>query len=337
MGVYPRKLKNGKVVWCYRIVFKGRDIRKTVGPLKRQAIEAERRKRIELVDGVVTPHKKKEIRFKDLAELYMKIHSKPNKKAWKRDAVSIKHLNGFFKNRFVSEINSLIIEEYKLKRLNEVCKATINQELACLKSIFTKGILWEKVDENPAKETKLFKTSSRRMDFFSVEQVRKILVHTKPYQLNIIKLAFYTGLRPKNLFELKWADVDMKRGIMFFKTSKSGKSLKIPLSEQSVSLLRELKCNRKGQYVLHKENGKPYKGGVNRGFKAILQRAHIHGDYTFYTIRHSFASHLVMDGVPLKTVAFLMGHTDTKMVDKVYGHLAQKHIKGAVDRLAQKI
>ncbi|HVE79087.1 MAG TPA: tyrosine-type recombinase/integrase, partial [Gemmatimonadaceae bacterium] len=58
---------------------------------------------------------------------------------------------------------------------------------------------------------------------------------------------------------------------------------------------------------------------------------------TFHTLRHTFASWLVMDGTDLLTVARLLGHTKIKMVEETYGHLAPEHRRRAVERLAGRI
>lgn len=55
---------------------------------------------------------------------------------------------------------------------------------------------------------------------------------------------------------------------------------------------------------------------------------------TFHTLRHTFASWLVMAGVDLFTVSKLMGHADTKQVEETYGHLSPNHKRIAIDRLA---
>jgi integrase len=54
---------------------------------------------------------------------------------------------------------------------------------------------------------------------------------------------------------------------------------------------------------------------------------------TFHTLRHSFASWLVMAGVDLWTVAQLLGHSGIKLVEQTYGHLSPNHKRLAVDRL----
>jgi integrase len=51
---------------------------------------------------------------------------------------------------------------------------------------------------------------------------------------------------------------------------------------------------------------------------------------SFHTLRHTYASLMVMDAVPLMVVARNLGHADTRMVEKHYGHLATSYIRDAI-------
>jgi len=59
-------------------------------------------------------------------------------------------------------------------------------------------------------------------------------------------------------------------------------------------------------------------------------RAKIEPPANFHALRHSYASHSVMNGVPLMIVAKNLGHADTRMVEKHYGHLARSFIVDAI-------
>ena len=57
---------------------------------------------------------------------------------------------------------------------------------------------------------------------------------------------------------------------------------------------------------------------------------------TFYTLRHTYCSHAVMNGMPLLLLAKNLGHEDTKMVEKHYGHLADDYVKKQIRRYAPR-
>ena len=71
---------------------------------------------------------------------------------------------------------------------------------------------------------------------------------------------------------------------------------------------------------------------VKKGFAGALKRAGITRHVRFHDLRHTFASHLTMKGVDLRTVAKLLGHRDIKVTMR-YAHLAPEHLQAAVDAL----
>jgi integrase len=63
-----------------------------------------------------------------------------------------------------------------------------------------------------------------------------------------------------------------------------------------------------------------------------VTRAKITPPISFHGLRHTWASHAVMNGVPLLVVAKNLGHSDTHMVEKHYGHLAPSYIRAGAPR-----
>ncbi|EFK11161.1 site-specific recombinase, phage integrase family [delta proteobacterium NaphS2] len=77
-------------------------------------------------------------------------------------------------------------------------------------------------------------------------------------------------------------------------------------------------------------NGKPIKD-IKTAFGRALREAKI-DDFHFHDTRHTFASHLIMNGATIKDVQELLGHKDIKMTMR-YSHLSQEHKKKAVNLL----
>src|SRR5262249_34589244 len=69
-----------------------------------------------------------------------------------------------------------------------------------------------------------------------------------------------------------------------------------------------------------------YRVAVIREMRAACAGGAISPPATFHTLRHTYASHLVQEGVPLLFVASALGHGDTRMVEKHYGHLAPSQV-----------
>jgi len=67
-----------------------------------------------------------------------------------------------------------------------------------------------------------------------------------------------------------------------------------------------------------------------RVMRETLQRAKISPPISFHGLRHTWASLAVMNGVPLQVIAQNLGHTDTRMVEKHYGHTSRSHVADAI-------
>ena len=89
-----------------------------------------------------------------------------------------------------------------------------------------------------------------------------------------------------------------------------------------------------GPWVFCKKNGERY-GNVRKAFEGAKRRAGIVG-FRFHDLRHTFASHLVMAGVDLRTVQELLGHKSYEMTLR-YAHLSPDHKKAALDTLGKRM
>ena len=70
--------------------------------------------------------------------------------------------------------------------------------------------------------------------------------------------------------------------------------------------------------------------------KAACRAARIEPEANFHCLRHTYASHAIMNGAPLLVVAKNLGHSDTRMVEKHYGHLAPSYIADAIRAAAPR-
>ena len=69
-------------------------------------------------------------------------YAKANKRSWLRDSQILKHLNGAFGNRLLTDVTALPIERYKPMQMQAVSSATVNRELAGLKRLFNLAEQW---------------------------------------------------------------------------------------------------------------------------------------------------------------------------------------------------
>ena len=330
MGVYKREK-----IWYIDFYANGRRIRERVGPNKRMAETALKKREVQVAENrfLEIRGKTEKITFTVMAESYLKTYSEPNKKSAWRDQISINHLTSYFGKKFLHEITPEDVEKYKAKRRKEVSGSTVNRELACLKHIFTKAVKWKKVKKNPTLEVKLFKESGKRVRYLEKEDIVRLCESCSDWLRPIVLTALNTGMRRNEILNLKWRDIDFRRRIIYITDSKVGKR-EVPLNDLLFKVLLRVRKNEKSPYIFCHKNGKPRKD-IRDSFKLGLKRAGIK-DFHFHDLRHTFASHLVMSGVDLKTVQELLGHRTIEMTLR-YSHLSPDHKRAAVNALGNRI
>jgi len=330
MGIYKR----GKTWYIDYYDQYGKRHREAVGPNKRLAEQVLAKRKTEVAEGRFLDKKSQgKVKFEDFAQEFIVYYSKPNKKSWKRDVLSVSHLVDFFKGKYLYEISSLDVEKYKTKRLNEVTPATINRELACLKTLFNKAIQWGKISHNPVKGVKLYKENNQRVRYLEDEEIKMLLDHCPDDLRPIVVMALNTGMRLSEILGLKWEDVDFTQKIIYITNSKSGEKREVPMNDLVCDMLRKMRQKSNDDFVFtYKSNRADV---VSKCFRKVCKSAGIK-NFRFHDLRHTFASHLVMNGVNLKAVQELLGHKTFNMTLR-YAHLSPDHKRKAVNDLGNKM
>lgn len=153
---------------------------------------------------------------------------------------------------------------------------------------------------------------------------------------DLVQAALQTGARYGELCALRVRD--FHRGKVAIHRSKSGKPRDIVLSDEGAAFFEQLTAGRSpDEFALRRPDGGPWtKSGQSRLMRAACVRAKITPAIGFHQLRHTWASHAVMNGTPLMVVAKNLGHASTVMVEKHYGHLAESYIDDAIRAGAPK-
>jgi len=340
-GLDLKKAKE-KIYWIEYYTKDGKRKRERVGQWRKLALDALAKRKVEIAENKFLDKAKEppKIKFKEFAKEYAKWVETNNKGKDRK----IRLLNGlipYFGDKYLHEITTWDIEKYRYQRKTEnrkspnkpVKPATLNREIALLKHLFSKAIEWGFLKENPAKPVKLFKENNKRLRFLSEEEINRLLSVCDGYLRDIVIVALNTGMRKGEIFNLKWQDIDFELKLIHVADSKNYESRDIPMNDILYETLKTLKekADQRQEYVfINPKTNKPY-DDVKRSFKTALKKAEIE-DFTFHDLRHTFASHLVMNGVDLMTVKELLGHKDIKMTMR-YSHLSPDHKRIAVKRM----
>ena len=197
--------------------------------------------------------------------------------------------------------------------------------------------------ECPVIQVKRPKVDDRRVRFLSQTEAAQLLAALKERSLeahDLALLSLFTGLRAGECSALTWVDVDFENGLIFIKDSKNKDSRHAFMTaEVRAMLARRHEGRSDSALVFQGRRGGYSSRATNRPFRETVKDLGLNEGITdprqkvvFHTLRHTFASWLVMKGKPLYTVGRLMGHRHPPMTER-YAHLAPEAQKAAVSKL----
>ena len=247
-------------------------------------------------------------------------------------------LSESFKGKTLAQISTFDVERHKRNRVEQGARVTVNRELAVLKNLYNKAKLWKLYEgDNPACSVKLLKEPKRRLRFLEPQEEAKLVEASPPWLGHLITIGCNTGLRiGAEFLPLQWSNVDLVRGTVTVEAaySKSGEGRTVPLNSRAKAAFYALYEIRRGPFVLSKPNGEPYKD-IDGAFKIARNGAGLEGTgVTIHTLRHTFASNLVMSGVDVETVRQYGGWSDLSLVQR-YAHLSPNHKAKAIEKIVE--
>ena len=213
-------------------------------------------------------------------------------------------------------------------------KSSANRTWTILRAALNHAFRDELVVSDAAwRKVKSFKdVDAARVRYLTVEQARRFLNASDSEFRPLAQAALQTGCRYSELARLEVADFNPDSGTLAIRRSKSGKARHVVLSDEGVLFFRQLTVGRAdSEIMLRKANGEAWRASHQlRPMAQACINARIDPPISFHGLRHTWASHAVMNGVPLLVVAKNLGHADTRMVEKHYGHLAPSYIADAI-------
>ena len=325
-------------------------VRKTITGSLAIAKEVEAKIRAELIGGEYYDRRQKAKQETTLNEFfnakYLPVVQK-EKKSWDRDAQHFRdYISPIVGKKKLNEISPFDVEKIK-KHLADEGKAprTIEYVLATLRHIINKAKDWGYFEgENPTSKVKKPKADNRRIRFLTKEESSALLAELKRRSQQTYEIAYlslYTGMRASEIFNLKWSDIDFNNDIIHIKDPKSGENRTAYMTKSIKQLLNErynrLKPNSDELVFKAKNGGKITR--ISKAFERAVKKLGLNDGITdprdkvvFHTLRHTFASWLVMKGTPLYTVKELLGHKTLAMTER-YSHLAPDSKRKAVEEV----
>jgi len=168
------------------------------------------------------------------------------------------------------------------------------------------------------------------------DEIQKLLAAVEGAFGYLVRGALHTGARYGELASLRVKDFNAATQTVFVAKSKNGKARSIHLTHEGVEFFRGICSGGEGGEILFlREDGRPWgQSHQVRHMVEATRHADLSEAVSFHQLRHTYASHAAMNGMPLMVLAGNLGHSDTRMVEKHYGHMSDEYRRLAIQRTA---
>ena len=254
------------------------------------------------------------------------------------------HFHPSFGHRDLRSIAVRDLDAYVAKCRLTLAAKTVQNHLALLGKLFACAVDWGFVTDNPVRRMQKLKVEEKDFRYLDADGATAFLAAARtsdPDYYPLFLTALSTGMRQGELLGLTWGQIDFRRAVIRVSqsrvlghdgTPKSGRIREVDMSPGLASELATMP--RRGSYVFCSPNGAPLTPDmVKHRFWRARDASGADPALYFHQLRHSFASQLVIAGVPLPVVQKLLGHSEIKMTMR-YAHLAPGATKSAVEKLS---
>jgi integrase len=219
-------------------------------------------------------------------------------------------------------------------------RASTNRVLTILKAALNRAWRENKISSDQAWRTvePFEEADAARVHYLTVGEAQRLINASPADFRSLVQVALATGCRFGELAALRVTDFNSDSGTLHVRTSKSGKARHVVLTEEGIALLKNLTAGRDGRasLLLKAGGGSWLKSHQTRPMAEACAAAKITPAASFHVLRHTYASLTIMNGAPLMVVARNLGHADTRMVEKHYGHLSASYVADAVRAAAPR-
>jgi len=245
-----------------------------------------------------------------------------------------------------------------------LAESTIRSAYTILRAVLDTAVRDGALARNPAAVVKRPKVTTTEAAYLTPEQVRTLLEAGKGSRYgHLFTLLVNTGLRRGEALALSWSDVDLEAkllrvratlarvdGKLIVTSTKTAKSKRsIPVSEATEALLKDIRTRQLKErlkagsqwhqtgYVFTTEDGMPCDPRhALRALKSAAIKAGMEG-IGLHTLRHSAATTMLTNGVPLKVVSEILGHASIVITADIYGHVSPDVSREALATLSASL
>lgn len=342
---YFRKRDNG---WEYRISYKdvsGKYRQKSKSGFKTKKLAQAAARELEtkisqniLTDGDVTLY--------DFVKTWSEVYKRPyvKDKTWETYTKNFKHIKNYFKDIKVKDITPLFYQKKLNEFGEEYAQETLEKFHYQIKGAIKVAVREQVIRFNFAEDAKVKSQIESRVeenDFLEESEYKALLALTRENIQYVSYFTLYllavTGLRFAEAMGLTWADIDFENGIIsvnrnfdYSKTqeftdlkNESSKRV-IPIDRNTIKILSDYRKNYWQANIKNRICFGVSNSACNKLIKRLVDRP-----VRNHSLRHTYASYLILNGVDIVTISKLLGHESPDITLKIYSHqmeaLAEKN------------
>lgn len=182
-------------------------------------------------------------------------------------------------------------------------------------------------------------TTEQTRNVLTQEEIKELYKHCKNYQEKaILGLAYGCGLRVSELVSCNMEDIKLREGILIVPSGKFNKRRVVPMSAGVIKDVSDyfyqsrilIETTEAKAFILHSRGKRMKKYTYNKVLKRIIERTEnktiMEKEISIHNLRHSIATHLIEQKMPLEQVRMFLGHSQLETTE-VYTHISQNQLK----------
>jgi integrase len=266
--------------------------------------------------------------------------TKRDNDSWQSDTGRAVHLLRHLGDRRVMTFTLGEVDAYRTKRLAETTRRkkapspqTLDHEVGLLKRIFNYAVKCGRVPSNPIAGVALLRVPNVRRSIIGEAGFQLLLNAAEAWLRPILLVAFDTGMRKREVLDLRWEQVKLKDGVIELapQDTKAEDARTVMLTARVREALRALPHGLPGTAVFpNPATGKPW-NDIRKGFRRACAAAGIEG-FWYHDQRRSFVTKARKADVPESVVMRMSGHRTRKVFER-YNIVNTDDLRAAVARI----
>jgi integrase len=270
--------------------------------------------------------------------------AKRDNHSWQSDQGRAAHLLQHLGAKQAASLTLKDVEDYRTQRLGEVTQrktpptpATLDNEVEMLKRVLNYAVERRELPANPLARVRLLRKPNVRRSVVDEEVFQRLFEASEEALRPVILTAFDTGMRKREVLDLRWEQVDLKRGVIRLapQDTKAEDARVVVLTARVLAMLEAQPRGLPSTPVFRNpDTGEPWQD-IRKPFSRACKKAKLDGLW-FHDLRRSFVTKARRTGIAESVVMRMSGHKTRAVFDR-YNIVSEDDLREAVRRLDQSL